>query len=473
MRKKGFTLIELLAVILILGIIALIAIPTVNKIITEAREGAFKTGVDNIVNSLKTKCQTSLIKGESPDLTYSFIDGKSNIPIDIKGDLPNKGYIILDNECELSVLNVSNEKFDYNTGDFEIEDQMLLSYLDVGTGTQTSIFNTLYSSYFSNIKSVKFIDNLNIPADAIEIKDVSLSGNGKVKSWLVNDNSKYILYVGSKRPIYANYDSSFLFNSIPSSTMDLNNLFTNFTTKMDSMFRSTTSLNNINLEHFYTANVTSMSYMFSNATSIESIYISSWDTRNVKSFDSMFNNCKLLKTLDLSKWNTQSLVTTTNMFYFCNKIQLLDLSNWNTNNLTNLTGMFDCCYNLITLKLKNWNVSKVSSFKNLFKDCSWLNVLELPKNMNVSNSNSFLKMFWNVPSLRTIDFSNWEIKETADFTNFFYEARNLTEIKFINSSDETIIKIGSILPSVSNGVIYVNEIKDTYPTPSGWVYQEV
>ena len=31
--KKGFTLIQLLAVILILGIIALIAIPTVNKII--------------------------------------------------------------------------------------------------------------------------------------------------------------------------------------------------------------------------------------------------------------------------------------------------------------------------------------------------------------------------------------------------------------------------------------------------------
>ena len=36
--KKGFTLIELLAVILILGIIALIAIPTVNNIIGEAKE---------------------------------------------------------------------------------------------------------------------------------------------------------------------------------------------------------------------------------------------------------------------------------------------------------------------------------------------------------------------------------------------------------------------------------------------------
>ena len=34
--KKGFTLIELLAVILILGIIALIAIPTVTNMIEEA-----------------------------------------------------------------------------------------------------------------------------------------------------------------------------------------------------------------------------------------------------------------------------------------------------------------------------------------------------------------------------------------------------------------------------------------------------
>ena len=33
MKNKGFTLIELLAVILILGIIALIAIPSVNKVV--------------------------------------------------------------------------------------------------------------------------------------------------------------------------------------------------------------------------------------------------------------------------------------------------------------------------------------------------------------------------------------------------------------------------------------------------------
>ena len=43
MKSKGFTLIELLAVILILGIIALIAIPTVNNIIKDSRTGAWKS----------------------------------------------------------------------------------------------------------------------------------------------------------------------------------------------------------------------------------------------------------------------------------------------------------------------------------------------------------------------------------------------------------------------------------------------
>ncbi|MEG1048680.1 MAG: prepilin-type N-terminal cleavage/methylation domain-containing protein, partial [Bacilli bacterium] len=36
MKKNAFTLIELLAVILILGIIALIAIPTITKILDES-----------------------------------------------------------------------------------------------------------------------------------------------------------------------------------------------------------------------------------------------------------------------------------------------------------------------------------------------------------------------------------------------------------------------------------------------------
>lgn len=56
MKKRGFTLIELLAVILILGIIALIAIPVVNTIIKESRRGTFEASANNIAFAIRIIC---------------------------------------------------------------------------------------------------------------------------------------------------------------------------------------------------------------------------------------------------------------------------------------------------------------------------------------------------------------------------------------------------------------------------------
>lgn len=56
MKNKGFTLIELLAVILILGIISVIAIPTIGNIISESEEEVFKTSLRSIVDSIEQQC---------------------------------------------------------------------------------------------------------------------------------------------------------------------------------------------------------------------------------------------------------------------------------------------------------------------------------------------------------------------------------------------------------------------------------
>ena len=65
MNKKGFTLIELLAVILILGIIALIAIPAVNNVINDSKLGAERATINNIITAYENYYQLKTLKGET------------------------------------------------------------------------------------------------------------------------------------------------------------------------------------------------------------------------------------------------------------------------------------------------------------------------------------------------------------------------------------------------------------------------
>lgn len=51
MRNKGFTLVELLAVIIILGIIALITFPVIDNSIKKSKEEALKRTIDAIENA--------------------------------------------------------------------------------------------------------------------------------------------------------------------------------------------------------------------------------------------------------------------------------------------------------------------------------------------------------------------------------------------------------------------------------------
>ena len=98
-NRKGFTLIELLAVILILGIIALIAIPTVNSVIQQSRLGAWESTGNQLAKGLETYYQMCQIRdGKESDGTtqcdYNLADDtadKVKARIEVKGDLPKGG----------------------------------------------------------------------------------------------------------------------------------------------------------------------------------------------------------------------------------------------------------------------------------------------------------------------------------------------------------------------------------------------
>ena len=63
MKKKGFTLIELLAVIVILGIIIVIAVPKVLDIINKSRESASNSSIKLVKDAIKTQVASSDLTG--------------------------------------------------------------------------------------------------------------------------------------------------------------------------------------------------------------------------------------------------------------------------------------------------------------------------------------------------------------------------------------------------------------------------
>ncbi len=110
MKERGFTLIELLAVILILGIIALIAIPAVTKMVEESRIKAFKETNQNIASVVEGECATSQINGTSSSAGYTFNEEGASGDIGVKGKLPTGGSVVSDNSCN-SMVYTTNDSY--------------------------------------------------------------------------------------------------------------------------------------------------------------------------------------------------------------------------------------------------------------------------------------------------------------------------------------------------------------------------
>lgn len=70
-NKKGFTLIELLAVIVILAILVMVAIPAVTKYLNESRKGTF---ADNALAAIGAVRNEAVIEGLPSGTTYYLDD---------------------------------------------------------------------------------------------------------------------------------------------------------------------------------------------------------------------------------------------------------------------------------------------------------------------------------------------------------------------------------------------------------------
>ncbi len=117
MNKKGFTLIELLAVIVILAIILLIAMPIVLNVINEARQGAFQSTGHGLVKTAENEYfRRSLDLEGTGEVYYVFEEGVQEVYTDtgiaptetidelsFTGDGPTSGVIHVSSEGAISM----------------------------------------------------------------------------------------------------------------------------------------------------------------------------------------------------------------------------------------------------------------------------------------------------------------------------------------------------------------------------------
>ena len=93
--KKGFTLVELLGVIVILGLIAMIAIPTINTALNSSRQKAYDEQIDTIEKTARTYMSKNSLKLPSQTAgskCYVSVDTLQKVGLLSSDDIKNPKY---------------------------------------------------------------------------------------------------------------------------------------------------------------------------------------------------------------------------------------------------------------------------------------------------------------------------------------------------------------------------------------------
>ena len=151
MNKKGFTLIELVAVILILGIIALVAIPVVSNVINDSKKHAAEVTAMSYIKSIDD--QNALYKLQPDKFTPITSGDVDDLIVNIKGDGPTSGTVTVTNgKVSEAELCANGYTVTYNGVSTTVESKCgvtanLLSYVKKVKTTgiyQTTINNVTY-----------------------------------------------------------------------------------------------------------------------------------------------------------------------------------------------------------------------------------------------------------------------------------------------------------------------------------------
>ena len=290
----------------------------------------------------------------------------------------------------------------------------------------------LSSKEKQTITKIVFQDKINDIENTTKSYDLSANDNNSVIGKIVsNDDSTNTLYIQSNGEIFANSNSSYLFNYFTElkTIENLTLLNTSQVTDMSQMFSNCKSLLNIDLSNFDTSKVTNMYGMFNmwNKTddaastgSLTLLDLSSFDTSNVTIMRDMFAYNTSLQTLNIDNLNTSKVTDMFHMFNGDKNLTTLDLSNFNTSNVTNMGGMFCNCKKLFSINLSSFDTSKVTDMSSMFN--MW--------DTNLGTS--------SYGSLTELDLSSFDTSKVTTMSDMFAFNINLQELNLSSFNTENV-----------------------------------
>ena len=477
-KKRGFTLIELLAVIVILGLLMAIAIPSVTKYITQSRKKTVTTTIGNYIGALTNQVN---------DMEYVFTEANTVYAVPIEcislergGTDPFGEWMQANDSYWAYVLVQYDDSTSSYTYGFTFKDsagyglypttteklnesgKQINTGLDLtrpSNGTITNITAKANWTGFDLEDDTKLI--------VLEAESEGETGNGQTTCTLCQKGKNYdqveeeskkkeeekYINETTAYAIYSEDDQSLTFfrstNEIKVGDIyegkTITNVYTGFentnygsysTIPWDSIKEKVIKV--VTIEKNKPISTAKWFKDFSNCTYMD---LTNLDTSNVKNMASMFTfagkSAKTFTLLGLDKWNTARVTNMSGMFGSAGNDattwNIGDLSNWDTSNVTDMNGMFSSAGRNATIfnigSLDNWDTSKVTNMRYMFgyagyNATTW-NIGDL-SNWDISNVTNICAMFtwagYKVTTWSIGDLSNWDTSNVTDMSAIFTSA---------------------------------------------------
>ena len=459
-KKQGFTLIELLAVIVILGLLMAIAIPSVTKYITQSRKKALTTTIGNYIGALTNQVN---------DMEYIFTASNTVYAVPIEcialergGTDPFGEWYQANKSYWAYVLVQYDDKTSSYTYGFTFKDSAGYGLYPTTSeklnesGSQINTDLDLTKPSTGNIEKITNVSNWNgfDVNDDTELKVLK----SEVEGTTGNGTNTCTLCQKGKNYNEVNYQISDI--NKPNSELPI--LMEQSSTKAFWQYREQIKIitfeDSINIpeDAFKSWDVSStgngmvMAYIIPNATdsSYYDLYIQG-DERLYANPDSarLFQNFKYVENINgIELFNTNKVTSMYHTFAGIGEnasvLNISGLEKWNTSNVTNMAFMFQGAgRNASTVNingLDKWDTSNVNNMTYMFHgagaNADYFSIGDL-SDWDTSNVTNMGLMFCYAGCSTTwhLDCSKWNVNKVTSYGNFNYaNTSNVIPPKWVN-----------------------------------------